>query len=125
MTPTFCFLWLLTRYGSPTSACGLRRAMRLLTSSVDIAGPTGSTVKETARGLAPTSTATTGDFSAFGGGDSTIGIENAAVTSIMIYVIVVNGATAGDVNLRWAQNASSATATTVQANSHLIARRVA
>lgn len=46
-------------------------------------------------------------------------------TRVSVRALVVNGATAGDVKLQWAQNVSNGTATRVLANSHLIAHRIA
>jgi hypothetical protein len=46
-------------------------------------------------------------------------------SAILVRGLVVVGSTAGTVQLQWTQNASNATATTVKAGSHLIARRIA
>jgi hypothetical protein len=42
----------------------------------------------------------------------------------LIKGIIVNGATAGDLKLQWAQNTANLTATTVLANSYLLAHRI-
>lgn len=42
---------------------------------------------------------------------------------VNFHVIVVNSTNAGTVQLKWAQHVSNGTATIVQANSHMIARR--
>jgi len=46
-------------------------------------------------------------------------------SAVFIRGTVVNGGTGGTVQLKWAQEASNASATTVHANSHLIAYKVA
>lgn len=46
-------------------------------------------------------------------------------TAVVLEGVIVNGATAGNLTLQWAQATSDGTATTVQANSFLIAHKVA
>lgn len=91
---------------------------------VGVAGPAGSTVKQGTLGLVTGVTNHEGDVKAYGGGPVNIGISTTE-TVILILVTVVNGATAGNVVLQWAQTAASATATTVQANSCVSPRRIA
>lgn len=55
--------------------------------------------------------------------DQAMGVM-AAITGIKIFGTVVNGGTGGDVQFRWAQNASNGTATVINDNSTLIAHRV-
>lgn len=52
-----------------------------------------------------------------------LGGDGAANCTLLGAATFVNGATAGTVQLQWAQNTSSATATTVRANSYLLAHR--
>jgi hypothetical protein len=82
--------------------------------------------------LAIGATTTEGDFGAFAVADLT---DTGAVQSgaagagtrvlLVMRAIVVNGANAGNVTLRWAQGTSSGTATIIKADSYLEARRVA
>jgi hypothetical protein len=44
---------------------------------------------------------------------------------VFIKGLVDNGASAGNVNFRWAQNTSLGTATTIRKHSHLTASRIA
>lgn len=54
----------------------------------------------------------------------TLGIV-AGMRAVLLKGLVVNGGTAGNTGLQWAQATSNATATVVQAESHLIAHRKA
>ena len=60
-------------------------------------------------------------------GDDTSRIYGATASETMIVVrgIIVNGGTAGNVQLRWAQGTSDATGTTVKENSFLMAHKLA
>lgn len=85
-------------------------------------GPTGSTVTF---GIAPQWA--TGDpfvvTTANAGGTAVaLGASTARVAHIV--GIIVNGSTAGDCKLQWAQNVSGATVTTVLVNSWLLAHRI-
>jgi hypothetical protein len=58
---------------------------------------------------------------------STGTITNGASDMLMVFIkgLVDNGASAGNVNFRWAQNTSLGTATTIRKHSHLTASRIA
>jgi hypothetical protein len=66
-------------------------------------------------------TKTVWDASSFAGH----GIRNGVPVMVTIKGLARNGANAGNIQLQWAQNTSNGTGTTVDADSYLIARRVA
>lgn len=57
--------------------------------------------------------------------DNNIGATATGDQVVRLNATVVNSSTAGNVNLQWSQSASDATATTVNANSTLLAHRIA
>lgn len=92
--------------------------------AVALAVPTGfSTLKWYAQGLQGgwsqtqpvTASDTTKLFDGVSGRDDVVTMKG----------IIVNGATSGNVQFRWAQSASDATATTVRAGSYLMAHQIA
>jgi hypothetical protein len=92
--------------------------------SVQLAGPTGSTVDYGVMGLASTATSEVGSLVAFAGAVG-LAVDDTFVTVASIRFSIANGSTAGNLAFRWAQNASSATPTVVKRGSHLAAHKVA
>lgn len=87
--------------------------------------PAGATKVDGILTLDVAATGGVGNLNAFGGGGGAFAVDNTFETNLLINGTVSNGATPGSVTLQWAQNASSATATTVKAGSFLVAHRVA
>jgi hypothetical protein len=94
--------------------------------------PSGATGRIHMASLDQTATSTVGSVTEFSTTDLTdtgvvrfAGAGANAVALIKYTVLVVNSTNAGNVTLRWAQGASSGTATTVHTNSYLEAKRFA
>jgi len=90
----------------------------------NIAGPSGSTVF-----FSPPNTYPMADgavvIATVGSTTETFqGFVDGNLRPILIQGTILNGGTAGDVQLKWAQNASSATATTVKAGSYIYGIKV-
>lgn len=92
--------------------------------------PAGATIAWSAMPLGVTATASPATvapdvITASGTGRAMGGVGAGSKIGVPIRGIVVNGATAGNLQLQWAQRASDATATNVFANSFISARKVA
>ena len=85
--------------------------------------PTGSTVRYTLIATVIDGAALYPQVNATASG--TTGIADGAAAFAKIVGIVVNGATAGNVQAQFAQNTANVSDTTVLANSHLVAKRLA
>lgn len=98
--------------------------------SFELTGPTGAAGRWAATGLytgATTSDETTHrtrSISIGGGGMGFGAIGAGSVVHVRISALIRNGATAGNVELKWAQGASNATATIVKTDSHLVYQKV-
>jgi len=82
--------------------------------------PSGGDLRASGFGPFSGTTSLYGPISSSGGTISSVetyGTTNP--TMVFVKGVVMNGSTAGDLQLQWAQNASSATATTVYAKSYL------
>lgn len=91
--------------------------------------PSGATSRFGPHAMASAAAGPTGDgvWSSTSAGTSiSVGVTGTTFpNAITLWVYVANGATAGSVTLQWAQNATSATATTVHEGSHIVAHKVA
>lgn len=91
------------------------------TGSLTGIGPNAASANTTATMVMASRTSTLDDTNEYGFGASG---TTEPWTTCILKGVVVNGANAGNVQLRWAQLASNGTATTVKANSYVKAFRV-
>ncbi len=90
--------------------------------------PSGATLMWGFHGLAVGAVAVEADLRAAvtktSGGGLDVGLLFGTDTPIFILGIIVNGTTAGDLQMQWAQRVSNGTSTTIAANSWLKANRI-
>jgi hypothetical protein len=91
---------------------------------VTFTGPSGSTVLWSSSQVIFNAAAATTLTSVNPGGTSADLFVDANNRAIQLYGTILNGATAGDVQLQWAQNTSSANGTSVKAGSYIYGIKV-
>jgi hypothetical protein len=90
----------------------------------NVAGPSGSTVFFSPPNTYPMADGATVIATIGSSTDTFQGFVDGNLRPILIQGTILNGSTAGDVQLKWAQNTSSATATTVKAGSFIYGIKV-
>jgi hypothetical protein len=93
---------------------------------IDWTVPAGTTMRYTSSGVVASSPAVQYEATVNTPGASrTIGTNGSADMGVPLRAVIVTSATAGTVQLRWAQNTSNATPTIIRANSWLRVTRAA
>jgi hypothetical protein len=90
----------------------------------NVAGPSGSTVTFSPPNTYPMADGSTVIATVGSGGDTFQGFTDSNLRPMLIQGSILNGSTAGDVQLKWAQNTSSGTSTTVKAGSFIYGIKV-